>query len=73
MADLKLGRRFDASGDVRATYAASQILEVVNSTTAYMVMLAVAWCQIVDGGAPDKEERSASIMDRYSDVFGVHS
>jgi hypothetical protein len=69
----QLGRRFDASGDVRANYAAGEKLEVVNSTTAYLVILAIAWCQIVDGGPPEKEERSASIMERYSEVFAVHS
>jgi len=68
----QLGRRFDPSGNVRPNYQTGEKLEVINSTTAYLVMLAVAWCQIVDGGPPEKEQQSALIMDRYNELFGAH-
>jgi hypothetical protein len=69
----QLGRRFDASGNVQPNYATGERLEVVDSTTAYLVMLAVAWCQIVDGGPPANEKRSASIMARYNELFANHA
>jgi hypothetical protein len=68
----QLGRRFNASGNVQPNYAAGEKLEAVNSTTAYLVMLAVAWCQIVDGGPPEKEKHSASIMEQYNELFAAH-
>ena len=67
----QLGRRFDAAGNVQPNYAAGEKLEVINSTTVYLVMLAVAWCQIVDGGPPDEEKQSASIMERYNELFAA--
>lgn len=66
----QLGRRFDDQGNVRATYDDGAKIEVVNATTSYLVMLAVAWCQIVAGEQPDKEPQSAAIMARYSELFG---
>lgn len=51
----QLGRRFDASGNVQPNYDAGERLEVIDSVTAYLVKLAVAWCQIVDGVPPEKE------------------
>jgi hypothetical protein len=69
----QLGRRFDSSGNVRPSYATGEKLEVVNSTTSYLVMLAVAWCQIVDGGPPEQEKHSAAIMERYNGLFAAHS
>ena len=48
----QLGRRFDPEGNVRATYTDGERFEVVNATTAYLVMFAVAWCQIYAGGDP---------------------
>jgi hypothetical protein len=68
----QLGRRFDSSGNVRPSYATGEKLEVVNSTTSYLVMLAVAWCQIVDGGPPEQEKHSAAIMERYNELFAAH-
>ena len=38
----QLGRRFDGEGNVRPTYTDGERLEVVNATTAYLVMFAVA-------------------------------
>ena len=67
----QLGRRFDPSGNVQPNYAAGERLEVINSVTAYLVMLAVAWCQIVDGGPPEKEKQSELIMNRYNELFGA--
>jgi len=66
----QLGRRFDDQGNVRAAYDDGAKIEVVNATTSYLVMLAVAWCQIVAGGQPEKEPMSAAIMTRYSELFG---
>ena len=66
-----MGRRFDASGNVQPNYAAGEKLEVINATTAYLIMLAVAWCQIVDGGLPENEKQSELIMNRYNDLFGA--
>lgn len=68
----QLGRRFDAAGNVQPNYVTGEKLEVINSTMAYLVMLAVAWCQIVDGGPPDQEKQSATIMERYREMFAVH-
>jgi hypothetical protein len=68
----QLGRRFDASGNVQPNYATGEKLEVVNSTTAYLVMFAVAWCQIVDGGPPEQDKQSAAIMERYNELFAAH-
>jgi hypothetical protein len=67
----QLGRRFDPSGNVQPNYAAGERLEVISSVTAYLVMLAVAWCQIVDGGPPEKEKQSELIMNRYNELFGA--
>lgn len=61
----QLGRRFDAEGNIRGSYEDLAKEEVVNTTTSYMVMLAVAWCQIVDGGPGNIEPRSQTIIDRY--------
>lgn len=69
----QLGRRFDDQGNVRAAYDDGAKMEVINSTTSYLVMLAVAWCQIEAGGQPDQEPRSAAIMARYSELFGNSS
>jgi hypothetical protein len=67
----QLGRRFDPEGNVRATYTDGERFEVVNATTAYLVMFAVAWCQIYAGGDPVSEPRSGAIMQRYSDTYGA--
>jgi hypothetical protein len=67
----QLGRRFDTSGNVQPNYAAGEKLEVINSSTAYLVMLAVSWCQIVDGGPPEKEKQSELIMNRYNELFAA--
>jgi hypothetical protein len=67
----QLGRRFDGEGNVRATYVDGERFEVVNATTAYLVMFAVAWCQIYAGGDPVSEPRSAAIMQHYSETFGA--
>lgn len=67
----QLGRRFDVEGNVRATYTDGERLEVVNATTAYLVMFAVAWCQIYAGGDPVSEPRSAAIMQHYSETYGA--
>jgi hypothetical protein len=66
----QLGRRFDAEGNVRGTYTDGERFEVVNATTAYLVMFAVAWCQIYAGGNPTSEPRSAAIMNHYSELYG---
>lgn len=66
----QLGRRFDEHGNIRAAYKDGEKLEVINSTTAYLVMFAVAWCQIVAGAQPDQEPQSAAIMTRYGELFG---
>lgn len=67
----QLGRRFDAEGNVRPTYSDGERFELVNATTAYLVMFAVAWCQIYAGGDPVSEPRSAAIMQRYNETYGV--
>lgn len=67
----QLGRRFDSEGNVRATYTDGERFEVVNATTAYIVMFAVAWCQIYAGGDPVSEPRSAEIMRHYSETYGA--
>jgi hypothetical protein len=67
----QLGRRFDAEGNVRATYTDGERFEVVNATTAYLVMLAVAWCQIYASGNPVSEPRSAAIMQQYNETYGA--
>ena len=66
----QLGRRFDDQGNVRAAYDDGAKMEVISATTSYLVMLAVAWCQIIEGGQPDQEPRSAAIMTRYNELFG---
>jgi len=66
----QLGRRFDAEGNVRATYTDGERFEVVKATTAYLVMFAVAWCQIYAGGNPVYEPRSAAIMQQYNEIYG---
>lgn len=67
----QLARRFDAQGNVCATYDDGSKIEVTNATTAYLVMLAVAWCQIEAGGQPDQEPRSAAIMKRYNELYST--
>lgn len=67
----QLGRRFDAEGNVCATYSYGERIELVNATTAYLIMFAVAWCQIYAGGDPLSEPRSAAIMDHYSKTCAI--
>jgi hypothetical protein len=67
----QLGRRFDAEGNVRATYSDEERFEVVNATTAYLVMFAVAWCQIYAGVDPVSEPRSAAIVEHYNEIYGT--
>jgi hypothetical protein len=66
----QLGRRFDDQGNVRASYDDGAKMELINATTAYLVVLAVAWCQVVAGEKPEHEPRSAAIMTRYDELFG---
>ncbi len=66
----QLGRRFDAEGNVCASYSDGERVEVVRATTSYVVMFAVAWCQIYAGGDPNAEPRSAAIMQHYSERYG---
>jgi len=61
----QLGRRFDATGNVKPNYSDRVKLEAVNATTAHLTALAIAWCQLVSTEAPDKEPRSKAISDRY--------
>lgn len=62
----QLGRRFDATGsEVRPNYGDSEKLEVVKATTAHLIALAIAWCQIVSTDPPDKEPLSKKISDQY--------
>jgi hypothetical protein len=67
----QLGRRFDNQGNIQPTYDDGAKIEAINATTSYLVMLAVAWCQIVAGGQPDQEPRSAAIMERYNELCGA--
>jgi len=67
----QLGRRFDAEGNIKATYDDGAKIEVVSSTTSFVVMLAVAWCQIVDGKQPEQEPRSEALMARYNELFAI--
>jgi hypothetical protein len=67
----QLGRRFDGEGNVRATYTDGERIEVDSATTAYLVMFAVAWCQIYAGGDPKSEPRSAAIMRHHGEAYGI--
>ncbi len=66
----QLGRRFDKEGNVRATYPDDLKREVINATTSYLVMLAVALCQIATEADPVQEPRSAAIIRKYNVTFG---
>lgn len=67
----QLGRRFDATGDVRPNYGDGEKLEAVRATTTHLTALAIAWCQLVSTEAPDKEPRSKAISDHYNAEYGV--
>jgi hypothetical protein len=64
----QLARRFDAEGAIQSTFSDEEKFEVVKATTAFLVMFAVAWCQIYSGGDPTAEPRSAAIMQHYNEA-----
>ncbi len=66
----QLGRRFDKEDNVRATYPDDLKREVINATTSYLVMLAVAFCQMAAEADPVQEPRSAATIHKYNDTFG---
>jgi hypothetical protein len=65
----QLGRRFDNQGNLRATYPDDEKFELVRASTAYITLLAMAWCQIVSGKFAPDEEHSKAITDRYVELF----
>lgn len=69
----QLGRRFDTDGNVQATFTDGELSELVNVTTAYFVMMSVAWCQTYAGGDPTSEPRSQAITDGYNDRYGTYT
>lgn len=66
----QLGRRFDATGDVRPNYGDGEKLEAITATTAHLTVLAIGWCQLVSTEAPEKEPRSKAISDHYNAEYG---
>ncbi len=67
----QMARRFGATGDVQPNYSDGAKIEAINATTAHVVMLAIAWCQIVSTDAPDKEPRSKAITEHYMKIYPV--
>jgi len=68
---MQTARRFGATGDVMPNYADGAKIEAIKATTAYTVMLAIAWCQLVSTDAPDKEPRSIAIVECYMKLYPI--
>jgi hypothetical protein len=66
----QLGRRFDDSGNVSATYTDGELQEVISVTTAHLTALTVAWCQLISDSPRDQEPISTLISDKYSELYG---
>lgn len=65
----QLGRRFDAAGDIRPTYSDGEKTEAVKATTAHLVALAIAWCQIASGDNTADNPNAKAISDEYQKLY----
>ena len=66
----QLGRRFDADGNIRPTYTDGEKTEAIRATTAHLVALAIAWCQIASGDNTVDNPSAKAISDFYSRRYG---
>ena len=61
----QLGRRFDAGGDMRPTYSDGEKTEAIRATTAHLIALALAWCQIASGENNADNHNAMAISEEY--------
>jgi len=66
----QLGRRFDSEGNLRANYSDKEKIEAIRVSTATYVLLSSVFCRAASG-MPDKDERSAAIEAKYSELYGT--
>jgi hypothetical protein len=66
----QLGRRFDAEGNLRATYSDKEKFEAVRVSTATFALLSSVFCQAVCG-VTKKDARSAAIEAKYGELYGT--
>jgi hypothetical protein len=65
----QLGRRFDAAGDIRPTYSDGEKTEAIRATTAHLVALAIAWCQIASGDNTVDNPNATAISIEYQKLY----
>lgn len=65
----QLGRRFDAEGNLRATYSDGLKTQAIRVCTATYVVVSSVFCQAASG-EPKKSERSAAIEAKYAELYG---
>ncbi len=68
----QLGRRFDADGNIRPTYSDAERTEAIRATTAHLVSLAIAWCQIASGDNTVENLNSKAIVEFYVERYARH-
>jgi hypothetical protein len=56
----QLGRRFDAEGNLRASYSDQEKFEAIRSSAATYALLSSVFCQAASG-VPEKNDRAAAI------------
>ena len=67
----QLGRRFDAGGDIRPTYSDGEKTEAIRATTAHLIALAVAWCQIASGDNSADNPDAVAISEEYRKLYPI--
>ena len=67
----QLGRRFDAGGDIRPTYSVGEKTEAIRATTAHLIALAVAWCQIASGDNSANNPDAVAISEEYRKLYPI--
>jgi len=65
----RLGRRFDTAGDIRPTYSDGEQTEAIRATTAHLVALAIAWCQIASGDNTIDNPNAKAISEEYQKLY----
>jgi hypothetical protein len=65
----QLGRRFDENGDVRPNYDDDEKIELIELGTRVLVMLAIAYPQLVATASPGDDPNARAISERYVALY----
>jgi hypothetical protein len=66
----QLGRRFDAEGNLRASYSDKAKFEAIRVSAAIFALLSSIFCQAASN-LPEKDGRSAAIEGKYAELYGA--